>query len=47
MKHYAIKVLHHLQHTFPTCSQYAHHKWALPIYGVNHQYAPDHITIPF
>ena len=41
MKHYVIKALQKLQHTFPKRPQYAPHKWTVPIYGQNRQYAPD------
>ena len=41
MQHYVIKALHKLQHAFPSKPQYAPHKWTVPIYGKNRQFAPD------
>ena len=41
MKDYVIKALHKLQHKFPTKPQHAPHKWTVPIYGKNRQFAPD------
>ena len=46
MKNYVIKALQRLQHTFPSKPQYAPHKWTVPIYGSNRQYAPDPDSSP-
>ena len=46
MKHFVIKTLQRLQHTFPSKPQYAPHSWTVPNYVINRQYAKPPDTSP-
>ena len=46
MNDYVTKALSKLQHSPPTKPQYTPHKWNVPIYGANKQFAPDEDSSP-